>query len=81
MKSEYLGACFCCSFNNFVTVEPLFVNYIKPCMKYMSYFVDKGVINLKDISVISGVYENDIFDDNSKYLDFKVEPMWSVIKY
>lgn len=50
-------------------------------IKYMSYFVDKGVINLKDISVISGVYENDIFDDNSKYLDFKVEPMWSVIKY
>ncbi len=50
-------------------------------IKYMSYFVDKGVINLKDISVVSGIYENDIFDDNSKYLDFKVEPMWSVIKY
>lgn len=50
-------------------------------IKYMSYFIDKGVIDLKDISVVSGIYENDIFDDNSKYLDFKVEPMWSVIKY
>ena len=50
-------------------------------IKYMSYFIDNGDIDLKDIYVVSSIYENDIFDDNSKYLDFKVEPMWSVIKY